>query len=183
MVLIWFEAGFGLKINLGKSELVPMEMVHNIELLLSVLGCKQGILPMKYLGLPLGAKFKDKTIWNPILEKMERRLVGWKHLYLSKGGRVILIKSTLSNLPTYFLSLFPIPAAVANRIEKLQWNFLWGGLGDKPKFHLVRWATVFTPPSLGGLGLRKARLFNDALLGKWLWRFGIEKDALWRLSK
>ena len=69
---------------------------------------------MKYLGLPLGAKFKDKTIWNPILEKMERRLAGWKLLYLSKGGRVTLIKSTLSNLPTYFLSLSPIPTVVAN---------------------------------------------------------------------
>ena len=31
---------------------------------------------MKYLGLPLGAKFKDKTIWNPILEKMKRQLTG-----------------------------------------------------------------------------------------------------------
>ena len=56
---------------------------------------------------------------KPILEKMERRLAEWKRLYLSKGGRVTLIKSTLSNFPTYFLSLFPIPAIVANRIEKL----------------------------------------------------------------
>ena len=62
-------------------------------------------LPMKYLGLPLGAKFKDKTIWNPILEKIEQRLEGWKRLYLSKGGRVTLIKSTLSNFPIYFLFL------------------------------------------------------------------------------
>ena len=62
----------------------------------------------------LVVNFEDKTIWNPILEKMERRLVGWKRLYLFKGGRVTLIKSTLSNLPTYFLSLFPIPAAVAS---------------------------------------------------------------------
>ncbi|XP_030924757.1 uncharacterized protein LOC115951746 [Quercus lobata] len=103
IVLIWFEAGTGLKINLSKSELVPVGVVHNIELLLSVLGCKQGSLPMNYLGLSLGAKLKDKTIWNPILDKMERRLVGWKCLHLSNGGRVTLIKSTLSNLPTYFL--------------------------------------------------------------------------------
>ena len=114
MILIWFEVVSGLKINLGKSESVLVGVVHNIDLLLVVLGCKQGSLPMKYLGLPLGAKFKDKTIWNPILEKMGRRLAGWKRLYLSKGGRATLIKSTLSNLPTYFLSLFPIPVSVAN---------------------------------------------------------------------
>ena len=135
---------------------------------------------MKYLGLPLGAKFKDKPIWNPILKKMERRLAGWKRLYLSKGGRVNLIKSTLSNLPNYFLSLFPIPTSVANRIERLQRNFLWDSFGDDPKIHLVKWATVCSPISSGGLGIRKIRLFNEALLGKWLWRFGIEKDALWR---
>ena len=87
---------------------MAVEAVHNFDLLMVVLGCKQGFLPMKYLGLPLGAKYKDKTIWNPILEKMERKLASWKKLYLSKGGRVTLIKSTFSNLPTYFLSLFPI---------------------------------------------------------------------------
>ena len=71
MLLIWFEAVSGLKINLGKSELVPVGMVHNFDLLLNVLFCKQGTLPMKYLGLLLGTKFKDKTTWNPILEKIE----------------------------------------------------------------------------------------------------------------
>ena len=180
MILIWFEAVSSLKINLGKSELVPIGIVHNMHLLLVVLGCKQGYLPMKHLGLPLGAKFKDKTIWNPILEKMERRLVGWKCLYFSKGGRVTLIKSTLSNLPTYFLSFFPIPASVANRIERHQRNFLWGNFGDEPKIHFVKWATICAPISSSGLGIRKIRLFNEALLGKWLWRFEIEKDALWR---
>ena len=65
---------FGLKVNLGKSELVAVGAVHNIHLVVAVLGCKQGSLLVKYLGLPLGAKFKDKSIWNPILEKMERKL-------------------------------------------------------------------------------------------------------------
>ena len=175
MILIWFEAVSGLKINLGKSEFVPVGVVHNIDLFLVFLGCKQGSLPMKYLGLPLGAKFKDKSIWNPIMEKIERRLAGWKCLYLSKGGRVTLIKSTLSNLPTYFLSLFPIPASVANRIERLQRNFLWGSFGDDPKICLVKWASVCAPISSGGLGIRKISLFNEALLGKWLWRLGLRK--------
>jgi hypothetical protein len=74
-------------------------------------------------------------------------------MYLSKGGRIILIKSTLSNLPTYMLSLFLIPASVTNRIEKLYRDFLWGGLGDEFKFHLVKWSKVSSPISEGGLGI------------------------------
>ena len=102
----------------------------NFHELVEIIGCRESALPLKYLGLPLGASFKDKSIWNPILEKMERRLASWKRLYLPKGGKVTLIKSTLSSLPTYFLSLFPIPTKVAKRIEKLQRDFLWSGIGD-----------------------------------------------------
>lgn len=58
-------------------------------------------LPMKYLGLSLGASYKATAIWNRVIEKMECRLPAWKKLYLSKGGRLTLLKSTISNLPTY----------------------------------------------------------------------------------
>uniref|UniRef100_A0A2N9EFE5 Reverse transcriptase domain-containing protein n=1 Tax=Fagus sylvatica TaxID=28930 RepID=A0A2N9EFE5_FAGSY len=182
LLFTWFEAVSGLKINLCKSEMVPVGCVPDLENLAGIMGCKTAQLPMNYLGLPLGAKFKSKAIWDPILEKMERKLAGWKRMYLSKGGRLTLIKSTLSSLPTYFLSLFPIPVAVASRIDKIQRDFLWGGMGEGKKFHLVNWAQVCQPVHLGGLGIRNLRIFNKALLGKWLWRFGNEREALWRLA-
>ena len=52
--------------------------------------------------------------------------------HVHKGGKVTLLKSTLSNLPTYFLSLLPIPADVALCIEILQCDFIWIGLGENP---------------------------------------------------
>ena len=179
-VFVWFQAASGLKINLSKSELVPVGNVPDVEGLAAVLGCKVAELPIIYLGLPLGSSFKDQTIWNGIIEKTEKRLAGWKRMYLSKGGRLTLIKSTLSNLPTYYLSLFPIPRGVAHRIEKIQRDFLWEGMGGEFKYHLVNWDRVCTPIQCGGLGIRNLVTFNQALLGKWLWRYATEREALWR---
>jgi hypothetical protein len=98
----------------------------------------------------LNAPFKAKFIWHTIIEKMKRRLAEWKRLYLPKGGQLTLIMSTLSKLPTYFLSLFHIPVSVANQIEKQLRDFLWGDLDNDAKFHLVNWKKVCTPPHLGG---------------------------------
>ena len=92
------------------------------------MGCGQSSLPLKYLGLPVGAKFKELSVWNPILERMERRLACWKKMYLSKAGKVTLIKNSLSSLPTYFLSLLPLPGKVAKRMKKLQRDFCGMGL-------------------------------------------------------
>ena len=116
----------GLKVNVLKSEMVPIKDVHNVHVLAEILGCRIGSLPMTYLRMPLGASHESPTIWNPILEKIERKLAGWKKLYLSKGGRLTLLKSTLSSLPTCFLSLFTIPTHVANKNVRLQRDFLWG---------------------------------------------------------
>ena len=96
----------GLKVNALKSEMIPIGEVPNVHVLAEILGCRILSLPMTYLGMPLGASYKSPIVWNPILEKVERKLAGWKKMYLSKGGRLTLLKSTLSSLPTYFFYLF-----------------------------------------------------------------------------
>uniref|UniRef100_A0A7N2L369 Uncharacterized protein n=1 Tax=Quercus lobata TaxID=97700 RepID=A0A7N2L369_QUELO len=75
-ILARFEELLALIINLGKFELVPVGVVHSLDVLVELLACRQSSLPLKYLGLPLASKFKELSISNPILEKMERRLAG-----------------------------------------------------------------------------------------------------------
>ncbi len=67
---------------------------------------------------------------------MERRLSSWKRMYLSKGGRVTLVTSMLSSLPTYYLSLFSVPTGVAHCVDKLQRDFE-GRESDVDQEHVV----------------------------------------------
>jgi len=50
------------------------------------------------------------------------------------------------------------------------------------KFHLVKWSKICSPMQYDGLGVRNLSKFNQALLGKWLWRLATERDVLWRLE-
>ena len=121
MVLIFFEAITGLKVNIGKSEIVSVGEVGNLDALTRILCCKVGCLPMSYLGMPLGAHYKDSSIGNPIIEMMgkKKKLLSWKQLYLSKRDRLTLLKSIISSLPTYYLSLFTILQHVADRLKRI----------------------------------------------------------------
>ena len=74
-----------------------------------------------------------------------------------------------------------MPKSVANKLEKLQRDFLWGGESLERKVHLINWEVVCTQKEKGGLGIQKIDPLNKALLGKWLWRFSVEKDNLWKM--
>lgn len=84
--VLWFESISGLRINLGKSELIAVGKVPNADNLANRLGCKSGNLPSTYLGLPLGGKYNSKSIFDGIEEKMQRKLPLWKRSYILKEG-------------------------------------------------------------------------------------------------
>jgi hypothetical protein len=87
-LFLLFEAASGLKVNLAKSNLIPVGNVDQVERLSDLLGCGIASLPAKYLGIPLRASYKSIHIWDGVVEKIEHRLASWQRLYLFKGGRV-----------------------------------------------------------------------------------------------
>lgn len=90
-----------------------------------------------------------------------------------------MIKSNMSNMPIYYMSMFKMPAAAANRLEKIQRRFLWGDSEGRRKIHLLSWDRITRSKKYGGLGIKRLLEHNLALLAKWWWRFNKEKEALW----
>ena len=154
--------------------------MEEVDVLAVELGCRVGSLPSSFLGLPLGAPNKAISMWDGVEERVRRRLALWKRQYISKGGKITLIKSTMASMPIYQMSLFRMPKVVARRLEKIQRDFLWGGGNLERKAHLVNWEVVCADKEKGELGLRKLALLNKALLGKWVWRFACDKENLWK---
>ena len=100
--------------------------VENVDQLALELGCKIGTLSTTYLGLPLGSRQTLINVWDGVEEKFRRKLALWKRQYISKGGRLTFIRSMMSNLPIYTMSLFWMPRGVSSRLRKSKVIFCGG---------------------------------------------------------
>lgn len=74
----------------------------------------------------------DGNKTNQLAKVLSRKVLsGWKRTLLSRGGQLSLIKSMLSNLPVYYISLITMLASIANKVEVIQYQFLWGDSEEK----------------------------------------------------
>ena len=127
-----------MKINYEKCELLGVWVVDSLlDSLANAFGCKVGKFPSKYLWVPLCLGLPKKSLWDFVVEHVDKKFSSWKRRYLSLGGRIILIKSALSSIPIYYLSCFKCPKSVLRRIEKFQHDSLWNDAVEKRKYHLV----------------------------------------------
>lgn len=137
-VLILFHLASGLQVNFHKTStlgvLVAESWVQNVA---QSLLCEIGKLPFTSLGLPIGGKTSQISLWDPIIEKMKKKLASWKGNLLSLGGRLTLLKSSISRLPLYCMSIFPITKGVIDKISRIQRKFLWSGSLDSEYLPLV----------------------------------------------
>lgn len=132
-----------------------------------------------YLGTPLIRGRKNKDCFNFIIDRVQKKLSGWKAKFLSLAGRQTLVKSVVNTIPNYVMQTAILPALVCNSLDKLSRNFLWGDTESVKKTHLVNWNTVGKPKKRGGLGIRSAMATNKATVSKLGWKLMKKESSLW----
>ncbi|GJT68148.1 RNA-directed DNA polymerase, eukaryota, reverse transcriptase zinc-binding domain protein [Tanacetum coccineum] len=172
----------GLKVNISKTRILGVGVFKDqIEAVASSIGCAHGTFPFAYLGLPVEKKTRLKEGWNAIIDRFRDKLSNWKAKNLSIGGRLTLVKSVLSSLPIYYLSLFKAPISIINSLEAIRCRFFWGCFESQRGIYWVKWNSILLDHKFGGLGIGSLLAKNYGLLCKWKWRFLSEEEALWRM--
>ncbi|XP_074300954.1 uncharacterized protein LOC141632295 [Silene latifolia] len=175
-----FSAATGLQMNNLKSNIYFNGVHSSIKSdILQVSGFSEGVLPFKYLGVPISAgKLSIKHCYG-LIEKITERIRGFAARKLSYAGRLTLVNSVLTSLYSYWATIFVIPKGVLKRIDALCRNYLWDGSTEYLRSPLVSSAKVCVPKQEGGLGIRDSYAWNLAAICKlsnWVYN---HLDSLW----
>ncbi|GJW50262.1 RNA-directed DNA polymerase, eukaryota [Tanacetum coccineum] len=152
----------------------------NIHILLNVLKCfflasglKINLQKSKLMGLGVSSNVDD------VISKVSSRLSKWKIKSLSIGGRLTLLKSVLTSIPLYHMSIFKVPMGVLKKLESIRRNFFNGHDGFARKSSWFNWNKALASKKNGGIGVSSFFAINRALLFKWVWRFFSDGSSLW----
>lgn len=176
-----FGAATGLQVNTTKSSLTPI-CCSDQDLLevMAIFDDQQGDFPLTYLGLPLMPGKLKHVHLQPAMDKIKARMGGWKSKLVYQSGRKVLVKTVLSAMPTYLLTVLKPPKGFLNDIDKTRRKFLWAGdqdaLGGKSK---VNWQQVCSPIDCGGLGIPCLEKFSRSLRLRWLWYEWTNPEKPW----
>ena len=127
--------------------------------------------PYFYISRLVNGKYKAKSGALSIMNRTERRLSAVSS-FLTHAGRLELINSVLSSLPTYAMCTLQAPIGVLEYIDRDRRHCLWRGSERNAKMKpLVAWKKCCKPKKKGGLGIINLRSQNYALLMKHLDKF------------
>ena len=85
-----------------------------------------------------------------MVKRFEDKIRHWTYRLLSLGGRLVLIKSVLTDLDVYWFALARCPRSILNLLRKSIFTFLWGNTDGRPRHHLASWESVAVPYEYGG---------------------------------
>lgn len=166
--LLLYGCATGQKNKFQKSALSFGPGVRNTinDMVQNILGVPVVPFHEKYLGLPTVSGRSKKQMFKRIEERLDTHMSGWQSKFLSKAGKVILMKAVAQAIPTYSMSVFRLPKGVCKAFRSTVARFWWGKGDGKKGVHWCKWELLCKHKNNGGLGFRDLEAFNQAFLAK-----------------
>ncbi|KAK4384649.1 hypothetical protein Sango_3040000 [Sesamum angolense] len=134
--------------------------------------------PHHLLGSPLFKGNKKGVLFDELVQKIKNKNLGVGESTVISWGRLQLIKSVLSAMPTYLLQTLKRLKYITERIERIFNKFFWGSFGNQKRMIWSSWEVVCYPTEEGGFGVRKLDDVIEAFQHKLWWRFR-NQQSLW----
>jgi hypothetical protein len=175
-----FENGSGQLLSVNKCSLLFSENCPDViqEEVRQVLQVTRESFEDRYLGYPTPEGRMSKGKFQPLKDRLSKKLNNWVEKLMSMGAKDELIKSVAQAIPIHVMSIFKLPAGFHEDYMKLVRNFWWGEDEKKRKVHWAAWDILTSPKDLGGVGFRDTALMNQALLARQCWRLITKPDSL-----
>lgn len=167
-ILSRYEDASGQSINKEKSSITfsrkaPAELKHRVHSELQIM--KEGGVG-KYLGLPEHFGRRKRDLFASIVDRIKQKACGWSNRHLSAAGKLVMLQSVLTPIPSHSMSCFKLPVSLCKRIQSAFLRFWWDGGDGKRKLAWIAWDKMTLPKGSGGLGVRDIQAFNEAFLAK-----------------
>lgn len=107
--------------------------------IVEILGVQEVDRDEKYLGLPTIIGRSKKAIFSCLIDKIWKKVQGWKEKFLSQVGKEILIKFVIQAIPIYMMSIFRLPDGFINDVQALFSRFWWDSNEEHRKIHWHCW--------------------------------------------
>ncbi|XP_048634085.1 uncharacterized protein LOC125608168 [Brassica napus] len=142
-------------------------------------GMSCGTLPFRYLGVPLNSKKLSLSGCDTLLQQIKAKFSSWSVKTLSFSGRLLLIKTVISGITTFWCSAFILPKACIEKINSMCSTFLWKGDLESRNNARVAWDTVVLTKEQGGLGVKELYTWNKACALRLIWMLFFRPQSVW----
>ena len=176
-----FEKCSGLKLNLNKTDIIPIGSQRGKDLVvpmdLKQIKVKHG--PFKALGVWFSLNIEESTNLNLTerIKSMSMLINIWKGRKLSLKGKITILRTLILPQIQFLFSMIAIPDKILKQLDKLFFDYLWDNKPAK-----VKRSTIIGSIDQGGLAMIDVYEIHAAAKCNWIKRLHVESESKWKTA-